>query len=46
MIQELKIKNVLSFKNEVTFSFIASNDSGGKDQRWYAITSLWRSVWI
>ena len=26
MIQELKIKNVLSFKNEVTFSFIASND--------------------
>ena len=31
MIQELKIKNVLSFKNEVT---------------WYAIASLWRSVWI
>ena len=26
MIQELKIKNVLSFKNEVTFSFVASND--------------------
>ena len=33
MIQELKIKNVLSFKNEVTFSFIASNDQFAEDSQ-------------
>ena len=33
MIQELKIKNVLSFKNEVTFSFVASNDQFAEDSQ-------------
>ena len=33
MIQELKIKNVLSFKNEVTFSFLASNDKFAEDSQ-------------
>lgn len=33
MIQELKIKNVLSFKNEVTFSFVASNDRFAEDSQ-------------
>ena len=31
MIQELKIKNFLSFKDEVTFSFEASNDKFAED---------------
>ena len=33
MIQELKIKNLLSFKNEVTFSFVASNDQFAEDSQ-------------
>ena len=33
MIQELKIKNVLSFKNEVTFSFVASSDQFAEDSQ-------------
>ena len=33
MIQELKIKNVLSFKDEVTFSFVASNDKFAEDSQ-------------
>ena len=31
MIQEIKIKNFLSFKDEVTFSFEASNDKFAED---------------
>lgn len=31
MIQEIKIKNFLSFKDEVTFSFVASNDKFAED---------------
>lgn len=33
MIQEFKIKNVLSFKEEVTFSFEASNDKFAEDSQ-------------
>ena len=33
MLQELKIKNVLSFKDEVTFSFVASNDKVAEDSQ-------------
>lgn len=33
MIQELKIKNVLSFKDEVTFSFEATNDKFAEDSQ-------------
>ena len=33
MIQEFKIRNVLSFKNEVTFSFVASNDQFAEDSQ-------------
>ena len=33
MIQELKIKNFLSFKDEVTFSFEASNDNFAEDSQ-------------
>lgn len=33
MIQEFKIKNVLSFKNEMTLSFVASNDQFAEDSQ-------------
>ena len=33
MIQEIKIKNFLSFKDEVTFSFVASNDKFAEDSQ-------------
>ena len=33
MIQEIKIKNFLSFKEEVTFSFVASNDKFAEDSQ-------------
>ncbi|MCQ2204889.1 MAG: ATP-binding protein [Bacteroidales bacterium] len=33
MIQELKISNFLSFKNEAVFSFVASNDSFAEDSQ-------------
>ena len=33
MIQELKIKNFLSFKDEVTFSFEATNDRFAEDSQ-------------
>ena len=33
MIQEFKIRNVLSFKDEVTFSFVASNDKFAEDSQ-------------
>lgn len=33
MIQELRIKNVLSFKNEMTFSFEATNDKFAEDSQ-------------
>ena len=33
MIQEFKIKNVLSFKNEVTFSFEATSDKFAEDSQ-------------
>ena len=33
MIQEFKIKNVLSFKDEVTFSFVASSDQFAEDSQ-------------
>ncbi len=33
MIQEIKIKNFLSFKDEVTFSFVASNDKFAEESQ-------------
>ena len=33
MIQEIKIKNFLSFKDEVTFSFLASEDKFAEESQ-------------
>ena len=50
MIQEIKVKNFLSFKDEVTFSFEATKDTFAEDYHvvevaWGAASALCHGVW-